>query len=329
VLVPALGGDGNELRERLQPLVREDIGAWPAPEPFCEPQPIAGLGQAPVKGFLVVLLVFAVLAGPVNFRLLRRWRRPLLVLVTVPALGLLTTLGMLGYGLLHDGFGVRGTQCTWSWLDQGRHEVASVANATLFTGLSPDRIVLPADVVALVAGAAVRHDRRSRQRLTYFADAGELDGALLPSRTVTPLVLGAQGPARQRLRLQRRADGDLDLLADAGLQPQGEVVVCDPDGRGFVGSDGRLRAVDDEALRLAVDRWRRAAGEFVVGRDGSGEQVVSTADLAARLAPAVPRRGGYWCRIASAPWLVLPELAGDVTATHFLCGQLATEDLLR
>src|SRR5262249_39922983 len=70
---------------------------------------VPGLGRVPVRAFLLLILLFAVAAGPVNlFVVFRRRRQPLLALLTVPALGIGTTGAILGYGLFADGFGVQG-----------------------------------------------------------------------------------------------------------------------------------------------------------------------------------------------------------------------------
>ncbi len=61
----------------------------------------------PVYGFMVLITVFAVLIGPVNYFYLRRKRLLWLLLVTVPATALVTSVLLLGYSVAAHGFSIR------------------------------------------------------------------------------------------------------------------------------------------------------------------------------------------------------------------------------
>jgi len=142
-----------------------------------------------------VILVFSALVGPVNFIVLRRLRRPMLALVTVPALGFSTTAMMLGYGMFCDGFGTRGVVSSWTVLDQERHECAVIAARTLFSGLSPGSCTMGPDTLLLAPRAFLHPERRGADRW-HLDENSTLDGGVLPSRTATPLLTAQQGVVR-------------------------------------------------------------------------------------------------------------------------------------
>ncbi|MBX3464720.1 MAG: hypothetical protein KF830_16240 [Planctomycetes bacterium] len=327
-LVPAaVGGDSTALRARLADLPPPSIAGWPLPADLLAPQAVPGLGEPPVLAFLVVVLLFAVVVGPVNFLLLRRLRRPLLLLLTVPVCGLGTTLGMLGYGLWHDGLGVRGVVRSWTLLDQARHEATSLAQRTLFAGLSPDALTVAADGL-LVAPWACSRAHAGPDRWQFDPASQALDGGVLPSRQATPLVSARHGTARQRLRA-RLAGERLDLLLDGGVEPDGEVLLRDHDGRYWLGT-GVLAPVDAAAAAAALDRWQRAAARLtpVLGAEGGAtvaHHVVHRLLGGRELPP-----GAYVARTARAPWLDEHGLRPAYDrAEHFVVGRLAVEDLGR
>lgn len=345
VAMPSLASSAanpSESNRRLAGL--EPLGHGPLPLPFAlsAPQPIPGLGDAPVRGFLTIIVLFAVVVGPVNFAVMRRRRRPLLALVTIPVLGFGTTLLLLGFGLVHDGFGIRGAVVSWSCLDQVRHEGVTVAASTLFAGSSPRRFELGQDAVVFGMPSAGRgrgpwrDDRIDR----WFLDAATftLDGGVLPSRTPTPLLAVQQGPERARLLV--RSEGEtLRLLDDGGVTAEGQVVLRDLQGQWWLGTAPVLqRASAKDATKalkdlvaelgaLPMEIGGRPVDEVTVD-PATGNGVVPIGRLAARMAELPP--GGYLLSTRSAPWRDTfgVDVAHDAER-HHVSGRLAAEDFVR
>jgi hypothetical protein len=314
-----------------------------APEPMHVESEVPGIGRVPVRGFLGLILLFAIAVGPVNlFVVLRRRRQPLLLLVTVPVLGLGTTGAILGYGLFADGFGVQGVLRSLSALDQQQHEVASWTARTLFAGLSPARLEVPAGVYVDCLQALGAADAQSAgHTLDYGAD-GSLEGGVLPPRTVTTLVTCQQTPARERLRFRARTDG-WEVLGDGAFAPQqGMFVLCDDRGRCFQLEAGGMRPCSPErAAQLALqmpDKLESRSGAQLNIRAASGGTVAIGADLAGDLqarmrilwgGDALPR-GSYVGVFAAAPWLPDHGLRVHLhRARHLVCGRCAAEDFVR
>jgi hypothetical protein len=310
------------------------------------PQTIPGLGEAPVTAFVLVMLLFAIVAGPVNFMLLRRWRRPLLAVATVPLLGFGTTGVILTYGLLHDGFGVRGVVASWSCLDQARHEVAAVAARTLFAGLAPGALAMGPDSL-LVAPRTTDRAPGATDRWHYDSNNGTLDGGALPSRTPTPWATVQQGVARQRLVAQRVGSDELLLQADGGVATTGDVVLRDLDGVWFAGRAPKLRRATQQDAVAVLDGLRRTGGgmslELVLEAQGSAfsrrlrtPQTETTTEwrtigaLADRVfADALPP-GTWVAQVSAAPWLDEHGLSVRYDqARHYVRGSMQAEDFVR
>lgn len=298
-------------------------GLWPATHDLFPVQDIAGLGKAPVTVFVLVILAFAILVGPVNFVILRRRKKPLLALVTVPILGFGTTVVILAYGIFHDGFGVRGVVKSCTVLDQVNHEAVSINTSTLFAGMAPSDMTMEPDSLVLSRRAGLgRNDWVDRWN--WDGNRQRLDGGILPSRTVTPLLAVQQGPMRERLTVRRSGD-TLELLLDGGIEPVGKVVLCDLGGQHWSGRDGVLQRVSNAEGHRLFDRLRSQACEVSVQERATLRPVQVPFDV-----PEWGQRGTYATRVAKAPWLDDHgvSVAYDREA-HFVFGRMHAQDFVK
>ena len=98
-----------------------------------------GIRGVPVYGFLVLITLFAVMIGPVNYFYLRNRRLLWLLLVTVPTTALVTSVLLVGYSVAAHGFSVRSRIRSLTVLDQKSQEEVTVARLALFAGVAPSR----------------------------------------------------------------------------------------------------------------------------------------------------------------------------------------------
>jgi hypothetical protein len=85
----------------------------------------------PRRMTFVFLVVFAILAGPVNLILLAKTNRRTLLFVTAPLLGLFFSATVFVYGLLHDGISTTSRLASITLLDQ-RNQIASTSTQLAF-----------------------------------------------------------------------------------------------------------------------------------------------------------------------------------------------------
>ncbi len=182
----------------------------------------------PVYGFMVLITAFAVLIGPVNYFYLRRKRLLWLLLVTVPATALVTSVLLVGYSVAAHGFSIRSRIRSLTVLDQKSHSAVTVARLALFAGLapargmqfSPETAVYPVFPPTTEPGAFTV-DWTENQSLT--------SGWLL-SRTRTQFL--TIGHAEQQARVDVKPGQDGGLAIVNGLPWELEaVLVADASGR--------------------------------------------------------------------------------------------------
>jgi hypothetical protein len=277
---------------------------------------IPGVGLAPVNAFMVLITVFVILIGPVNYYWLKRTGRLHLLLVIVPLCAFSITAGLFGYAVLADGLGVRVRARSFTAIDQRRGEAVCWARISYHAGLSPSGgLNFPADVAVtpFYPDANDYEARRPRQGLIWSDEQQNLANGWLLSRT----------PAQFLTVRSRRSAAGVRWIepAEEGEAPQIE--------NGLETRIDRLLLADAEgnhyrALDVPAGATVRLETADVGSEMGALQKVVRDA------APALPDgfvqpsyttfgRRGYWRGNSSLP----PASLGTGRLEHMLratCG---------
>jgi hypothetical protein len=243
---------------------------------------VPGVGLAPVTEFRVLITLFVVVIGPLNYWLLKRSQRVHLLVITVPAAAAVVTLGLFTYALLSDGLGTAVRVRSYTTLDQRTGEAVCWARLSYYAGLAPRRgLNMPSDTVVypIVPGWHDTTDMSSvasRRELEWDNQHERLLVGWLNSRTPTQYltIRSRQSPCR----LQLTAAGDvLEATNELGTGIV-YVVAVDDAGKLFAGEH---IAADSSAPLMptvrtsALARWRR----FVLDNDPESPPAMSDSVL--------------------------------------------------
>ncbi|QNN21248.1 hypothetical protein HED60_02850 [Planctomycetales bacterium ZRK34] len=91
----------------------------------------------PVRGLFGLMLVFAVLIGPVNLVLLSKKKRRMWLLWTVPAISLAACGAVFTYNIFAEGWTVHSRTQTFTILDQNTHRAATIGWCAFYAPLAP------------------------------------------------------------------------------------------------------------------------------------------------------------------------------------------------
>ncbi|MCC9643647.1 hypothetical protein LOC71_15280 [Rhodopirellula sp. JC740] len=158
---------------------------------------IPGVSQPPVYSFMGFLGLFVILVGPIAYRKTTCSGRSYLMFLIAPVLAIATTLAMLTYGVVADGFGtrLRARQITWV---APNGDAMSRTRSTYFAGIRPsDGMHFPANAAVTVFPD---NDERSwedrtndrfelRGQVTVTEDDIHFNSRLLPSRQQKQFVV--------------------------------------------------------------------------------------------------------------------------------------------
>jgi hypothetical protein len=225
---------------------------------------VPGVGRPPVAMFQVLITLFVIGIGPVNYLLLRRKKKLYLMLVTVPAIALAVTVGLLGYAALSDGFAVRVRARTFTSIDQtpATPRAVSFARLSYYAGLAPgDGLRFPTDTVVLSFDSAdnVYRDRLPGERRIAWGRDQHLASGWLDSRSPMQLVTARSRQTPARLRIQPAAeDGTPPAVTNELGAHLHYLLVCDAQGKLLAaeqlspGQSTALRADNVQAVCAAM-----------------------------------------------------------------------------
>lgn len=219
---------------------------------------VTGVGQPPKLLFLGLITLFALVAGPLAYTVLYRSRRVNFLLVVVPTISLLTTLGLVLYVVLADGFQFQSRRLSFTRLDQNAQRAVTLTRHAVFSSTNPRSYMANEDELFLPAWLG----GRDRQQVQY-SDTG--------SRLVSNWIR-ARMPHQVSIASVQAVTAGLDVSRkDAG----GEVTVSVTNRLG-----GQMVA----ALLKIENQW------YEVGPLGPGEtasaKISSPAEFQSRIRPA-------------------------------------------
>jgi hypothetical protein len=257
---------------------------------------VPGVGLAPVTEFEVLITLFVLLIGPVNYWLLRRYKKLHLMVLTVPLAAIITTVALFGYAIISDGFSTRVRAQSFTALDQTTGEASCWTRLSYYSGLAPGGgLSMPADVVVYPILASWARDSLiyDEKQMVWTGDGAQLKQGWLISRTPTqylsirarktPLNLQVLSAAN-RMRVKNGLGTNIKSL-----------VVINDDGKMFFGED----IVTSESVNLrpiASDDAIRNISKLIVDAMPQAPEALASgdADLATVLgAPRSRRYGRY------------------------------------
>ncbi len=179
---------------------------------------------------MAFMVLFALLLGPINFMWVKRKKKPMLLLVSVPAISIVCSIILLVYGVLAEGLDIRAVTRTWAVLDQRTQTATSSEVRRVFAGRSPGEGLRP-QVGTLVMPASNKWHGSYRQESLFLSDATDglvLSGDYFPVRNAFLQMIVSDRTSR--LRLDVKAVGeDIEVTNALGTQVE-DLLLRGPDG---------------------------------------------------------------------------------------------------
>jgi len=255
--------------------------SWGDEYPLAHTNDLVELFRKPATTtYITVLAVFILLAGPLNYLVLRKLGKPILLLVTGPALSFIFVLVVLGSTILSKGTALNQTLVTFSYADQESGLATTIARFALFSTIPPSEIRIPRDrlVIPLWEPERIRIESGTELRLIglvkpltpapfFAAEVTSVRGGIaVKEEEGKPVAVNGTTETVQRLLV----GWDGSLFTTANLKP-GEKATLSP-------------------VRL-----------LSLGKALSAGQVVSVRRIAFALGRLAKRRSGVlnpvvWCR---------------------------------
>ncbi len=195
---------------------------------------IPGVGLAPVGAFRLLIVLFVVAIGPVNYWLLRRWRRLHWLMVTIPVGAAATTAALFGYAIIADGLDTRARVRSVTRIDQRNGRAVCWSRISYYAGLKPSRgLSFSDDIVVIPYERLPRLERRTRRDLIWGQDQWLVSG-WINSRTPTQVITVRSRASQIGVAIDdaSAATGKLGLTNGLGTPIQ-QLLVRTKDGKYF------------------------------------------------------------------------------------------------
>jgi hypothetical protein len=204
-----------------------------------------------------MITLFAIVAGPLAYTILYRNRRVNFLLVIVPAISLLTTLGLFLYFVFADGFQFQTRRLSFSRLDQNAQQAVTLTRHAVFSGTNPHSYSLGENELILPAWLG----GRDRQQVQYLDTASRITANWIRARMPHQIATASVQTSSAALDVNRK-------------EASGEITVT---------VTNRLDGPMVGALLRIENQW------YEVGRLGSGEtasaKLSSPGDFEANIRP--------------------------------------------
>ncbi len=229
---------------------------------------IPGIGGVPVVMFLVLVTIFSIVIGPLNYFVLARRNQLHLLLLTIPALAFVTSLLLFGYTVLAHGFSVKARCRSLTLIDQAAKSAVTFNRLSLYAGQAPSAGMQFSRDTAVYPIWPESEEFESGQ--LDWTNTQALTSGWLRSRTRTQFLTVGHRTERGRLEVTASTPGKLTVANgfEWGFAP---LVVANDQGQLFfgksvaAGASIELQAATDEELREVASTLKRHPMELPVG----------------------------------------------------------------
>lgn len=203
--------------------------------------------RIPVRGIVFIMLAFILIVGPLNLFFCARANRRIAMLWTIPLISFVTCAIVFGYTLMSEGITPTTRTEAVTFLDQAAHRATTLARQAFYTPLTPGdgfRYSHDTEVTPLV-DVDVYNGGNARE--LELSQAQHLTRGWVTARVPAHFALRKSETRRERLQVQRQADGRVNVLNGLG----GDILTLwlrDENGRLFKGEG--LKAGQNATLAL-------------------------------------------------------------------------------
>lgn len=210
----------------------------------------------PARGMLLVMVIFAVVIGPINILVLKLLKRPMLLLLTVPLIALIFSAGVMVYSILSEGISPKARTQALTLLDQRAHRAVTVGVCGYYAPLTPGNGVW-FDENTAVTPQVDRHrgyyygGNTGRARSLDVTNGQHLYSGWVAARVPAHLLLRKCETRRERLQVTTEDDGTISVVNGLGSDIV-KLVLVDHDGRRWTKNSipaGQNVALDSSAQK--------------------------------------------------------------------------------
>jgi hypothetical protein len=277
----------------------------------------------PRRMTFIFLVVFAILAGPVNLVLLAKTNRRTLLFVTAPLLGLFFSATVFVYGLLHDGISTSSRVMAVTLLDQRNQLASTSAQLAFYAPLTPRSGLSfsnDTEVTPMLGYDYQRLGNGQRVSVIHGENQSLRSGWIVP-RQPAHFWLRSHTPRRERVLVEQNDQGQWVATNGLGVDIV-SLFFCDDDGQVFEAQS--IPAGQNATLTLTPFRASEPSGGGIAGLHRQSLPASKVGRLVSSPREFITRRG--YIAVTAQPLFAPRGIEGvkDLKAREVVIGLLDT-----
>ncbi|MEX1232561.1 MAG: hypothetical protein WEB58_20115 [Planctomycetaceae bacterium] len=157
---------------------------------------IPGIQRFPVTAFIVLITLFSVVIGPVNYFYFLRKKQLAIIVITIPAIAFLTSVSLFSFSALSHGFSIKSRMRSMTLVDQRAQTAITFSRNSLYAGFAPSEgLAFRPDTAVYPLWNVGQAFQNGRIDMT---DGQRFYSGWFPSRTRTQFVTATYEDQRSR-----------------------------------------------------------------------------------------------------------------------------------
>ncbi len=233
---------------------------------------IPNVGGVPVFSLLILITLFTIVIGPVNYIYFLKKRQLAMLLVTVPVIAFGSSLLLLGYSTIAHGFSIKSRVRSITFLDQKQNHAMSISRVAYYAGMAPSAGLQFEPTTAVYPIWPTEEAFESAQ--IDWSEKQHLQNGWLRSRTRTQFLTISQQEQRGRIKLQSMKS-DTPKVSNGLEWSIQTLFIVDPSGKKWMaeklesGAVGKLEPATDERLKEILEHISHYSMALPAGSNGN------------------------------------------------------------
>ena len=229
---------------------------------------VPGVGKPPLNAFRVLITLFVLAIGPVNYYVLRQLRRLHLLVVTVPISAAGVTLALFAYAVLSDGLATRVRVRSVTQINQQTGQTECWARLSYYSGLAPrDGLTFSDDIAVYPSKANDDVDDGGHRELLWH-DGQRMTTGWLRSRTPTQYLTIRSRKSEIGIDVGQPSAGVLPITNRLGTNV--ELLVVRDESRDLYWASGLAEDARADAVPVGADEAVAELVAWVEACESSG-----------------------------------------------------------
>lgn len=263
--------------------------------------PVVESLDVPLRGMFLLVLVYAILIGPINVIVLARKKKRIWMLWTVPLFSVLACFVVVFYSLFAEGVTPTIRTQTFTLLDEATHQATTIGVLAYYCPLTPADGLHFGSETELSPEVGREYGQGGEKRTVDWTKDQHLKSGWVTARAPAHFLVRKSEKRRERLQIGRDDEGAVTVLNGLGVDIEFLWVA---DENGAIHSGRKLGAGDRGALSAIGERCGTQDGfatlrQTVYSQDWHG----STGGSLTQRVQAVLQPGTYMATVAGNPFV--------------------------